>query len=62
LEVKEKKVIFRYQDQEIQEGFGQMERRIKAQQIHDHLALYLQDLDYPMGTKHAMPIEAAEET
>ncbi|CAG8835266.1 4836_t:CDS:2, partial [Cetraspora pellucida] len=62
LEVKEGEVIFRYQDQEIHEGFGRTERRTKAQQIHDHLALYLQDLDHPMGTELAMPIKAAGET
>ncbi|CAG8668770.1 1766_t:CDS:2 [Cetraspora pellucida] len=62
LEVKEGEVIFRYQDQEIHEGFGRTERRTKAQQIHDHLALFLQDLDQPMGTELAMPIEAAGET
>ncbi|CAG8672987.1 5010_t:CDS:2 [Cetraspora pellucida] len=49
-------------DQEIHEGFGRTERRTKAQQIYNHLALYLQDLDHPMGTELAMPIEATGET
>ncbi|CAG8635421.1 13447_t:CDS:2 [Cetraspora pellucida] len=62
LEVKEGKVIFRYQDQEIHKGFGRTERRTKAQQIHNHLALYLQDLNHPIGTELAMPIKAARET
>ncbi|CAG8668741.1 1764_t:CDS:2 [Cetraspora pellucida] len=38
------------------------DEELEAQQIHDHLALYLQDLDHPMGTELAMPIEAAGET
>ncbi|CAG8619686.1 24753_t:CDS:2 [Cetraspora pellucida] len=62
LKVKKGEVIFQYQDQEIHEGFGRTERRTKAQQIHNHLALYLQDLNHPMGTELAMPIEAAGET
>ncbi|CAG8757741.1 1172_t:CDS:2, partial [Gigaspora rosea] len=62
LEIKERQVVLKSQGQMFEKTVEKSDGINKAQQIHENMSLYLQDLDQGSNVEPIMPIETAVRT